>query len=552
MRREVPLAKQVVRYVVLVAALILHFQSPVGGAQPAEMDPQGFPRRPKLVVVLVIDQFRFDYLMRFRPQFVEGGFNLLLKGGANFVNCLYDYVTTETGPGHATLFTGAYGNLHGIVQNEWYDRALHRPVYCVEDREATVVGENEGAIPDGGVSPRNLWGSTIGDELRMASGFRSKVIAISLKDRAAVLAGGHTANAAYWYDSKSGRFVTSSYYMPALPSWAKEFNRGAAAKAYCGKPWQGLRETPGAEEQKPFEEAPTGGPCPNPAYFAWLMGTPFMNEVELNFALEAVRGERLGQGPSTDLLAISLSINDYIGHQFGPYSPQVADVVLRTDRYLADFFAALDRLVGMNNIWVVLSADHGVAPSPQYIAEHNLGLGRLRPATVREAIEKALTQSFGNDNWIEAMQGSYVTLNIRTLEKRGLDRSRVEAIAAAAATSVLGVRAAFTRTQFLSGTLPSNPLAHKAANSFNLQRSGDILLIGSEFAVPSSSMTGSTHGSLWSYDSQVPLILWGSAFKPGVYGEPSQPVDMAATLAAAMGITQPSGAQGQPLVVALR
>ena len=206
----------------------------------------GFPTRPKLVLVLVIDQFRYDYLMRFRPLFGKGGFNRLLEGGAVFTDCRYDYATTSTGPGHATLLTGAYPNVHGIIENDWYDRNQHREVYCVEDLSTHTVANREKASASPGFSPRNLTASTLGDELRLATDFRAKAISISLKDRAAVLMGGHTPSAAYWYDAGSGQFVTSTYYMPTLPAWVDEFNQRTPTKSYCGQKWEALAETPGA------------------------------------------------------------------------------------------------------------------------------------------------------------------------------------------------------------------------------------------------------------------------------------------------------------------
>ena len=512
-----------------------------------------YPRRPKLVVILVIDQFRYDYLVRFRQAFGAGGFNRLLTGGANFVDCRYDYATTETGPGHATLFTGAYGNVHGIVSNTWYDRARHQPMYCVQDPTAHIVGEPAGAVAPMGVSPRNLLGSTIGDELRMASNFQSRVIAISLKDRAAVLPGGHTANAAYWYDPATGHFITSSYYMKSLPTWVEQFNAAEPTKAYCGKPWESLPETPDISGRV---LAPAFGgdkaPCPNPKFRSWIMGTPFMNEVELNFAEAAIENEHLGQGPATDLLAVSLSINDYIGHAFGPYSPEVADTTVRTDRYLAALLADLDKKLGLANVWIALSADHGVAPSPQYIMEHHLGVGLLYPQTVVDAVKQALTKAYGEAHWIEFASGAWIYLNRAALASRGADIAHAEALSAEAAALVLGVQAVFTRTQFTTGTLPNSPLGRKAAHSFNSMRAGDILLVSTPFAVPSETITRTTHGSPWNYDAQVPLILWGGPFKPGTYATPCQPIDLEPTLAALLGLTQSSEAQGKPLTESIR
>jgi predicted AlkP superfamily pyrophosphatase or phosphodiesterase len=512
-----------------------------------------FPNRPKLVLVLVIDQFRYDYLMRFRPLFGKGGFGRLLDGGAVYTDCRYDYATTITGPGHATLLAGAYPNVHGIIGNNWYDRDQKREVYCVEDSSTRVVGSHGKASASPGFSPRNLTASTLGDELRMATDFRAKAVSISLKDRAAVLMGGHTPSAAYWYDTGSGSFVTSTYYMPTLPAWVDEFNQQTRTKPYCGQKWQALAETPGADGKvlSKFEPSP-GEPCPDPKFLAWLDNTPYMNEIELGFASAAIRSERLGQGPETDLLTLSLSVNDYIGHRFGPYSEEVADATLRTDRYLAAFFDDLDKLVGLDNVWIAFSADHGVAPSPAFVQEHKLGLGMAQPAVIRATAEKALTQTFGPGPWIEDEDETYLYLNRETLKKLNVPESKAEEVAADAAASQADVAAAFTRTQFLTGSLPNTPIARKAANSFNSKRSGDVFLVLMPFAVPSSSATGTTHGTPWNYDSQVPLILWGSAFKPGYYANACQPIDLAATLAALLGLTQPSGTQGTPLASSLR
>ncbi len=533
-----------IKLVLAVILLLLLFPFSGSGERPDL--PKAYPQ-PKLVLILIIDQFRYDYLVRFRPQFVERGFNLLLSG-ANFVNCRYDYATTVTGPGHASLLTGAYPNLHGIIGNSWYDRSLHREVTCVEDLSTKLVGGTEGP----GGSPRNLMGSTLGDELRLASDFNSKVIAIALKDRAAILPGGHTANSAYWYDVKTGNFVSSTYYMTAFPSWVTRFNEQSAAKAYCGKAWQALPETLGANAKVLQGLRPVGNePCPGRKFLEWLGATPFMNEIELNFALEALKNERLGQGSTTDLLSVSLSVNDSIGHAFGPYSPEVADATLRTDRYLAQFLNSLDRIVGLENVWIALSADHGVAPNPEFIEEHHLGRGIAEPTLIQDAVEQALSRAFGPDRWIEDFDGFHIYLNQRTLEKHHVEKAEVEALAAQVAEFVPGVMAAFTRTQILAGKMADLALGRQVSNSFNRQRSGDVFLVLDPYVLPVKRHSETTHGSPWNYDAQVPLLLWGRAFKPGMYPVPCQPIDLAPTLSVALGLSQPSGAQGQPLTSAL-
>ncbi len=534
--------------VFLLLATVAAFWVPVRAAAPQRAGGRAAVRKPRLIIMLVIDQFRYDYLLRFRPEFVQGGFNLLL-GGANFVDCRYDYATTVTCAGHATLATGAYGNLTGIIGNNWYDPALHKEVYCAADPNVRLVGAASGP----GRSPRNLAASTFGDELRMASGMKSRVVSISWKDRAAIMMGGHTPSAVYWVDPQTAHFITSTYYTKALPDWVRAFNAREPVRAYCGKPWRALPETPGVGGKllHPASNAP-GEPCPNPKFSAHLPSTPFANQLELNFATQAIRNDHLGHGPSTDLLAISLSANDHIGHAYGPYSPEVADVTLQTDRYLAAFFKQVDQLVGLRNVWITLSADHGVAPSPAYIERHHLGPGRLDRRVVKAAVERALAKAFGPGDWLANLDSFYIDLNHQALRSHHISLARAQRIAAQAAMSVPTIRVAFTRTQFLTGRLPHTPLARKAANSYNPVRSGDVFMVNEPFAVATSRMHGTTHGTPWNYDAQVPLVFWGEAFKAGTYSTPVEPIDLASTLAAALGVTQPSDAQGRPLTLILK
>ena len=544
---EVCLFRRVLAFVFLAAcALWVAFPRLQSKAKPeAEVSSH---RRPKLIVMIVIDQFPYNYLERFRPYFVEGGFNLLLQG-ADFVDCRYDDAITTTCPGHAALATGAYPSTNGIIGNQWYDRQQHKMVNCVEDDSTRLLGDAEGP----GRSPARLIGNTLSDELRLATNLQSRVVSISLKDRGAIMPGGHMANAAYGYDVATGHFVPSTYYMQTLPAWVERFNAQNPAAAYCGKTWQTLPETPGGDGKVLRRFVASGnGPCPSRRFLKWLDNTPYMSEIQLRFALQALREEHLGSGPATDLLAISLSENDYIGHQFGPYSPEVADMTLRTDRDLAAFFKDLDQSVGLKNVWITLSADHGVAPSPRFIEEHHLGVGRGDLSAIVAAVNQALASEFGPGDWVEAASEFQIYLDRAALAKQGASLGQAEYAAAEAAANLPQVAAAFTRSQIMTGNLPGTPIARKVANSFNPQRSGDVYIVLEPYAVPIRAETGSTHGSPWSYDAQVPLIFWGAAFKPGLYAEPAQPTDLPATLAAAMEIGQPSGSQGRPLREAIQ
>jgi len=493
---------------------------------------------------VIIDQLRADYLVRFRPHFVPRGFNLLLQEGANFVSCRFDYASTFTGPGHATLLTGTYPSVHGIVGNEWYDRARRRTVHCVRDAETVALGARGGP----GYSPRHLIGTTLGDELRMATDFQSKVISVSLKDYSATLAGGHTANAAYSYDSASGHFVTSTYYLTSLPQWVQEFNFQQPSRQYCEKAWVPLPETPGGKGKLLSEFRPTGGgTCPSPHFLTWLANTPFISEIEFSFAERVIRAENLGQDAATDLLIVSVSANDWVGHAHGPYSLEVADATLRTDRYLADFFTDIDKAVGLENVWIVLAADHGVAPTPDYIVRHRIGIGLPRVGAVEAAVQKALAAAYGAGQWVEHSDGTSIYLNSQTIRRHGVEKAKAEIVAAEAALGVPGVLAAIGASQIASGSTDGSPLARKVANSFNRQRSGDVIIVVEPYAVPSDRTTSTTHGSPWNYDTHIPLILWGSVFRAGIYMNPCEPIDLVPTLAVLLGVTPPPGCEGRPL-----
>ena len=540
-------------FLALIAGERTHWFGPAWQSEVASGGAglRGLPARPKLLIIIIIDQFRPDYLVRFRQDFVERGFNLLLTG-ANFVDCRYEQAVTVTGPGHATLLTGAYPETHGIIGNEWFDRGLGRLVNCVEDPGTSLV-DDRGATAEPGASPHYLVGSTLGDELRAATNNQSRVVSISLKDRGAILPGGHTANAAFWYSSTTGQFVTSTYYMPSLPPWAVQFNSQAPAKAYCGQTWQALPGTVNAGRQVLGSFTPTPNePCPDTGFLTWLDGTPFMSEIELNFAKKAIESEHLGQGKATDVLTISLSENDHVGHTFGPYSPEVADMTLRTDRYLADFFRFVDNKLGLNNVWITLSADHGVAPNPTFIAEHRLGIGYARMGDVIKAVEAALSKRFGRDTYVQSATGVVIYFNRRSLEKHKAMANEAEAIGASVAEAVPGVQMAFTRHELSEGLLPQNPLAAGVSKSYFGPRSGDLFLTFEPFAVNVEGEIGTAHGTPWNYDAQVPLLLWGSPFEPGVYVSPCHPIDLAPTLAVALGLNLPSDAQGRPLREALK
>src|SRR5580700_4856215 len=340
---------------------------------------------PKLVVVIIIDQFRGDYLERYRTQFGEGGFRLLLDHGATFSNCNYNYANTRTAPGHATLFTGDYSNGHGIVANEWWDQKKKKMVSSVEDDATKLVGV---ADSQPGASPHNLMGDTVGDELKLATQGKARVFGISLKDRAAVLPGGFAADAAYWIDPKSGAFVTSTYYRPDLPKWAQDFNASRPQK-YWDREW---KDSQGAVLRSTAHRKSKDGS--DAGFYEVIGSTPFANEYEFAFARELMVYENVGRGPATDFLSISLSANDILGHQVGPDSPEMQQMALDLDHELADFFSFLGHEIGLANVWIALSADHGVSSLPDALKKLRIPAANLEAGKIEAQINSTLTAKF--------------------------------------------------------------------------------------------------------------------------------------------------------------
>jgi predicted AlkP superfamily pyrophosphatase or phosphodiesterase len=535
-----------------VQLLLLGVLSSVGLAQePAT--------RPKLVVVIVIDQFRPDYLQRFRPHFGKGGFNLLLRRGANFTEAEYKHAVTLTCPGHSVVLTGTHANVNGIINNQWYDAKSGRQEYCAADTLVTLIGSS-----GPGRSPRNLIASTVGDELKRSSGGRSRVIAMAGKDRSAIMLGGHTADGVYWMEDSL--FVTSTYYMKELPAWVQQFNASGRVRSYAGKSWDRLLPRAAYAGMGPdyvaAEENVAGmgrtfphrlAPDSSPRFLDAFKATPFQNEVLLELARAAVTNEKLGGDDDPDLLAVSLSANDLIGHAFGPNSHEVMDVTVRTDRLLERFFNFLEKQIGLRHVLIVLTADHGVAPLPELVRELHPGAGRLDPARIAAAAEAALRSRYGAapaPGWVVHTAPPWLYLNVEALGQKGIAIADAERTARDGVKGVRGVNQAVTATELREQQ--ENGVASSAALSFYPDRSGNIYYELKPFIVPGREPTGTTHGSPWSYDTRVPLLWFGASVKPGVHRQPVSIADLAPTLAAILGITAPVGFQGRVLNEMLR
>jgi predicted AlkP superfamily pyrophosphatase or phosphodiesterase len=532
---------------------------------------------PKLAIILVIDQFRGDYLDRWRADFKDRGFDLFLEHGAYFPDCYYDYANTKTAPGHATIATGAYTDGHGISANEWWDlsRNQQRPVSSVEDERYQLIGVPASSIPPNakyvtGASPRNLLASTVGDELRLATQGQSKVFGVSLKDRAAILTAGAAANGAFWIDDASGDWITSSFYMSQLPDWAAAFNAsGAIAQA---------EQAANAPDTKNF--------------YTDVGKTPAANDYEFQFAEALIQGEQLGQRNVPDLLTLSLSANDIMGHAAGPDSPDEQQMVDALDTQLDAFFTWLDKNIpgGLGNVWIALTADHGIAPLPATAAGYGLNAATLDLPKLISSLNEAINMKFSPGEKIEYVLPHqdlpYISLNEAEFAKAGINEQEAEQAvqnALPAAVNSLAPPApepppsdsplagagrpdllpsqsrlpprpqlfrSYTRQQLADGPWPPTPWGELLAHSYSPNGGWYVMVIPTAFQM--AVTRGTTHFTPYSYDRHVPLGFYGAPFAPGIYLSAAQPVDIAATLAALLGINQPSASVGHILTEALK
>ena len=480
--------------------------------------------KPKLIVAIAVDQFRYEYLLRFRSEYKQG-LDRLLTRGAVFSNAYYDHFPTVTAIGHSTYLSGATPALSGIVANDWFDREAGKTVTSVSDDSVKMLGGDG----DGGASPRRLLVSTVGDEMKMSNGGRSRAIGMSLKDRSAILPSGHMADGAFWFDEKSGRFVSSTYYFPALPAWVSVFNEEHPVDRYKGARWAGgqLPEETGAN------------------LYRAVYGSPFGNELLEALAERALVSEKLGQRDATDLIAISFSSNDAIGHAVGPDSPEVHDVSVRTDQVLGKLFQFLDSKIGMDNVLVIFTADHGVAPVPEVNQARKMPGGRMTPRIVHDTVQAELTKKYGAGDWISSPSEHTLYLNLDLIRQKKLDRAEVNAAAAAVARTIPHVFRVYTREQLLNGYAMEDEVGRRVANGFYERRGADVYVLLESYWMFSAH--GTTHGSTFNYDAHVPVIFMGPGIKTGRFDERIAVNDIAPTLATLLGIETPSGSVGRAL-----
>jgi hypothetical protein len=519
--------------------------------------------RPKLVVVIVIDQFREDYLSRFQSYFGKNGFNLFLQRGARFTNARYEHGVTSTCPGHAVVLTGSYADVNGIVANSWYDAAAGREEYCAADSTVRLLGSG-----GEGRSPRKLIGFTVGDELRLATAGRSRIVAVAGKDRSAIMLGGHLGSGVYW--TKDTLFISSTYYVKELPAWVRRFNASGAVSSYAGKSWDRVLPPAayaivGADDAAAEEDvAGMGRTFPHhlgdltssiDRFVSAFEFSPFHNEVIVELAMRAVAEEGLGQDADPDLLAIGFTANDRVGHAYGPDSHEAMDVTVRTDRLLERLLGFLGKRVGLENTLIVLTADHGVAPLPEMVQRINsrASVGRVDPASLVAAAEAGLRAEFGAaraSGWIVHHNPPMLYLNLPDLRAKGISVEEGERVAKAALQRVPGVQQALTATELRQ---QRNQAVRSAADlSFHPARSGNIYYELQPYWVLEAQKVGTTHGSPWTYDAQVPLLWFGSRVIPGTRHGAVSVSDIAPTLSVLLGIGVPPGSRGRVLQEILR
>jgi predicted AlkP superfamily pyrophosphatase or phosphodiesterase len=499
------------------------------------------PSKPKLVVAIMIDQFRYDYLLRFRSEY-HSGLAHLLDQGAVFSNAHLIHAATVTAVGHSTFLSGAPPAQSGIIANEWFDRELGKSITSVYDPKTKLVG----GVPDAeGSSPRRLLVSTIGDELKIANS-DSKVIGISIKDRGSILPSGHMADAAYWYDPDSNHWVTSTYYRAGLPGWVQAVNDENTYRRYLGANWMPLNSK---EDAKPFCTMANGN---NEIRFCGgLEATPWGNEMIEQFAEQAIAGEDLGHHSSTDLLTVSFSSNDYVGHAVGPDDPAVRDISLRTDLLLGKFLEFIDQHVGAGNALIVLSADHGVAPVPEVNQARNMPGGRLSDFRLNQKMTDALNKRYGAARWLmSASPVGMLYLDMNTIRTRKLNVAEVEETAAQAARAEDHIARVYTHHELMSGQVQQDQIGRAFSLGFFGPRSGDLFILQEPYYLFDS--TGTSHGTPYGYDTHVPVIFWGPGIKPGSYSESITANDIAPTLASILQVEPPSGAIGRILTEILQ
>ena len=526
-------------------------------AQIAKQNNTAFNSEIKLVVGIVIDQMRYDYLTRFWNKYAEGGFKRLVSEGYNCKNNHYNYVPTYTGPGHASIYTGTTPKYHGIISNHWYDKEIKKTVYCAGDNAVQSIGTEDVA---GQMSPHRMKTTTFADENRLFTQMQGKTIGISIKDRGAILPAGHTANAAYWFHGKNeGSWITSTYYMNELPKWVQKFNKKKSVETYF-KEWNTLYDistyTESGDDLNNFEGGFYGKETATFPYdlaalkdqnngFDILKATPYGNSIVADFAIAAITGEQLGQDSITDVLAVSFSSTDYIGHNFGVNSKEIEDTYIRLDLELERLLKTLDDKVGNGNYTLFLTADHGAVNVPVYLQSIKIPAGYINSSKSKQALNNFMFNTYKSTELIQNVSNNQIFLDRKKIKALKLNLDDVQEAIVNEIINYEHVDKAYTAETMNTVDFTSG-IEELLQNGFNQKRSGDVLYVNDP-AVISYSKTGSTHGSGLNYDTHVPLVFFGTGINQGSTVAKTEVVDIAPTISALLGIGFPNGATGEPL-----
>lgn len=534
--------------------------------------------QPKLVVGIVVDQMRQEYLYRFESKYGEQGFKRMMNEGFMLKNAHYNYVPTETGPGHASIYTGTTPSTHGIVGNDWYDRATKKNVNCVsgDENQQTVNAESKKTSdadkkavspePGGSVSPSRLLSTTITDELKLATQQRAKVIGVSIKDRGAALPAGHMPDGAYWYEGRTGHMITSTYYKEKLPDWVTKFNNKKLPDDYLNQEWKTLlpikQYVESLPDDSPYEGKWKGKDKPTFPYdlkelrkgmgqYSLLAMTPWGNNFVAEFAKAALLNEDLGKDEVTDFLTISFSSTDAIGHAMGPDAVEVEDVYLRLDKTLEDLFAFLDKEVGKGEYTVFLTADHGVSHVPQYLKDLRIPAGYFRPSYLKANLNEHLQKYFPNKMILEEVTSDQIYINQDVFDgdpkSSGIDLFVATELISKYLLNTEGVAQVFASSTLRQVSTDEKGIRGSVVRGFNSKRCGDIIFALEPGWLAWGGVTGSTHGSAYSYDTHIPILFYGNGIKKGSSSRYHTITDLAPTLSVLLKIKFPSGCSGQPI-----
>lgn len=516
--------------------------------------------RPKLVVGLMVDQMRWDYLYRFANRYGEDGFKRILKEGFSCENTIINYVPTYTAIGHSSVYTGSVPSIHGIAGNDWIIQSTGQNMYCTQDDNVEGVGTTEA---EGKQSPRNLLASTITDQLKLATNFQSKVIGLSIKDRGGILPAGHFADAAYWFESKSGNWISSTFYMKDLPSWVNKFNKQKLAEKYLKQDWNTLYPintyTNSISDDNIYEGKWAGEKSPTfprktselmkDAGYELIKTTPQGNTFTLDFAKATIENEQMGQNPTgnTDFLCVSLSATDYVGHRYSLSAVEIEDTYLRLDRDIADFLKYLDNTVGKGNYTFFLTSDHAASYNPLYYTDQRGNGGYLFTRQIQRELNEELNEKFGVDKIVKSLMNYQVHLDYKLIEEKDLDLDDIKKVIINNLHKQDGIAYVVDMEGNQNMFLPER-IREKIINGYNRKNSGAIQIIAEpQWYSGTPRATGTTHGVWSAYDSHIPLVFMGWGIKPGVTNKEVQNVDIAPTLAALLHIMEPNGSIGKPI-----